>query len=200
MKERQRFKIYNLRDIRLLIGLTQEELAHLTGVAPMYISLIENNRRTLTKQTAEKIAFAIGKLLSTEKEEVNISSDELRASHIASFYPEHIQSYVGNFLYLTAKSAEGLERFYEQREELPMAEEELYVKIEIVNHLASMLPQSEESVINLDSIESLAKKHSELIEKNKERYLKEVIKSDGTKGNAFQLEIERSLKQGRKRL
>lgn len=200
MKERQRFKIYNLRDIRLLIGLTQEELAHLTGVAPMYISLIENNRRTLTKQTAEKIAFAIGKLLSTEKEEVNISSDELRASHIASFYPEHIQSYVGNFLYLTAKSAEGLERFYEQREELPMAEEELYVKIEIVNHLASMLPQSEESVINLDSIESLAKKHSELIEKNKERYLKEIIKSDGTKGNAFQLEIERSLKQGRKRL
>lgn len=180
-----------------MLGLTQEELAKLAGVVPMYISLIENNKRTLTRQTAEKIAFAIGRLLSTEKEEVTISTDELRAGHIASFYPEHIQSYVGNFLYLTAKSAEGLERFYEQREELPIAEEELYIKMEIVTHLASMLPQREEPSINLSSIEMLAKKNHELVERNKERYLREVYSSDGTKGIGFQFEIERSLKRNR---
>lgn len=181
-----------------MLGLTQEELAKLAGVVPMYISLIENNKRTLTRQTAEKIAFAIGRLLSTEIEEVAISTDELRAGHIASFYPEHIQSYVGNFLYLTAKSAEGLERFYEQREELPIAEGELYIKMEIVTHLASMLPQREEPSINLASIEMLAKKNRELIEWNKERYLREVYSLDGTKGIWFQFEIERLLKRNRK--
>jgi hypothetical protein len=78
----------------------------------MYVSLIENNKRTLTRQTAEKRAFAVSKLLSTKEEEVNISTDPLRASHIASFYPEHIQSYIADLLYLNAQAAEGLEKLY----------------------------------------------------------------------------------------
>ncbi len=199
MRQQKLFNIYNLRDIRLMVGLTQEELAKLSGVAPMYISLIENNKRALTKQTAEKIAFAVGKLLSTEKDEVTISPDELKASHIASFYPEHIQSYVGNLIYLTTKSAEGLDRFYEQ-EELPIAEEELYIKMEIVTNLASMLPQSEEAYIKLDNIEKVAKENSELVDKNKEKYLKTIKMPDGTKGIGIQLETEKLLKQKKSRV
>ncbi len=198
MKRHNFYRMYNLRDLRLMLGLTQEELAKLAGVAPMYISLIENNKRALTKQTAEKVAFVVGKLLSTEKDEVTISPDELRASHIASFYPEHIQSYVGSLIYLTAKSAEGLDKFYEQGE-LPVAEQELYVKMEIVKNLASMLPESEEASIKLESIEMIAKQKSELIEENKEKFLKIILKSDGTEGIRFQLETEKSLQQKKRR-
>jgi transcriptional regulator with XRE-family HTH domain len=197
MRQDKLLKMYSLRDVRLMLRLTQEELAKLAGLAPMYISLIENNKRAFTKQTAEKIANVAGILLSTENDKVTISSDELRASHIASFYPEHIQSYVGNLIYFTAKSAEGLDRFYEQGE-LPIAEEELYIKMEIVTHLASMLPQSEEASIKLNNLKMIANKNDELIAVNKEKYLNRTTRSDGTEGIRFQLEAERSLKPNKR--
>ena len=196
MEGRQEFKIFSLRDIRLMLGLTQEELAKLSGVAPMYVSLIENNKRNLTRQTAEKIALVVSKLLSVEEGEVKISADQLRASHVASFYPQHLQSYVGNLLYLTTQATEGIERFYQQQE-LPVAEQELYIKMEIVKHLADMLPKSEEPHINLDAMEALVKEKREVLEYNKEKYIKIITESDGIKGVGKQLGFEDPFKQSK---
>jgi len=44
--------------------LTQEELAEVAGVHPVYISLIENGRRTPTLDVAARIAAALSTSLS----------------------------------------------------------------------------------------------------------------------------------------
>ena len=197
MTEKHEAQIYSLRDIRLMIGLTQEELARMTGVAAMYISLIENNKRTLTQQTAEKIALALSRLLSSKNNEVSLSPEELRASHLASFYPENIQPYVGNLLYLTTQAAEGLEAFYNQRE-LPVAEEELKTRMEIVTQLISLLPQkSEIKKTGLSALERIVKDNRDQIEQNKEHLLRTMFAEDGSKGKGFQVQLEKSLRKPR---
>jgi len=195
MTEMHEFQIYSLRDIRLMFGLTQEELARMTGVAPMYISLIENNKRTFTQQTAEKIAIALSRILSTDNNEVTLSPEELRASHLASFYPDNIQHYVGNLLYLTTQAVEGLETFYHQRE-LPVAEDELRTRMEIVNQLITLLPQKNEAKkTRLEALKRMIKENRDLIEQNKERLLQDMFAEDGSKGKGFQIQLEKSLRK-----
>jgi len=54
-------KIKRLRNQR---GLTQEELAEIVGVSVNYIGYIEQNKRTPSIKTADKIARALGVKLS----------------------------------------------------------------------------------------------------------------------------------------
>ncbi len=193
MKDRHKQKVHSLRDLRLMVGLTQDELGKLAGVAPMYISLIENNKRALTKTTAEKIASVISQLLRSDGSEIFISPEELRASHIASFYPDHIKTYVGRFLYLTAQAAEGLEHFYHEGE-LPVSEEELYIKMEIIDHLTSLLPERENKpAVDLASLEKIVNSNRDLIETNKELLLGRVENTPSGRGSGFQSEIEKTI-------
>lgn len=198
MKEKYKQKIYSLRDLRLMIGLTQDEMGKLAGVAPMYISLIENNKRSLTKKTAEKIAGVISQLLSSEEGEVLVSPEELRASHIASFYPDQTKAYIGRFLYLTAQAAEGLERFYDAGE-LLVSEEELYVRMVIVDHLTSLLPDRDDKpAVNFFNLERLVNNNRELIELNKELMMVRVDDKPSQRGSGFQSEIEKKISKSDK--
>jgi transcriptional regulator with XRE-family HTH domain len=49
-----------VRARRLSLGMTQQDLADLTGMKTTYISSIENDRRSLGVHTATKLAVAIG--------------------------------------------------------------------------------------------------------------------------------------------
>ncbi len=176
-----------------MIGLTQEELGKLAGVAPMYISLIENNKRMLTKKTAEKIASVISQLLRNDGSEVFISPEELRASHIASLYPDDIKTYIGRFLYLTAQAAEGLEHFYHEGE-LPVSEEELYIKMEVIDHLISLLPEREDKpAVDLANLEKLVNSSRDLIERNKELLLGRDDNKPYGRNGGFQSGVEKTI-------
>lgn len=50
----------NVRRVRLAKGLTQEELAALTGFTQHYISVLENGRRNPTVVTVYELAQALG--------------------------------------------------------------------------------------------------------------------------------------------
>lgn len=49
-----------IRARRLSLGLTQKDVADLTGMKTTFISSVENDRRTLGVQTAVKLSVAIG--------------------------------------------------------------------------------------------------------------------------------------------
>lgn len=49
-----------IRARRLSLGLTQKNLAELTGMQTTFISSVENDKRTIGVQTALKLAVAIG--------------------------------------------------------------------------------------------------------------------------------------------
>ena len=84
-------KSRNIKELRQLIGLNQEEFASLAGISAVYLSQIENARRPLTDDAAEAIASGISKIVSSDNIQFNIDPEELRIGHIASFYDENIQ-------------------------------------------------------------------------------------------------------------
>ena len=49
-----------IKELRRQRGLTQEELAEIVGVSVNYIGYIEQNKRTPSIKTADKIARALG--------------------------------------------------------------------------------------------------------------------------------------------
>ena len=53
--------VFNLRNDR---GMSQEQLAKLSGVTQQYIQLIESNKRTPSIRVAKKIAGALGVTVS----------------------------------------------------------------------------------------------------------------------------------------
>ena len=53
--------VFNLRNNR---GMSQEQLAKLSGVTQQYIQLIESNKRTPSIRIAKKIAGALGVTVS----------------------------------------------------------------------------------------------------------------------------------------
>jgi len=193
--EDKKDKVYNLRDIRKMLNLKQSDVAKMAGLATMYVSLMENNKRNLTQQTADKIADGINYILSGESGEVKISSEELRANHIASFYPDHIKYYIKDLIYVTTLAAKSLEYFYNM-EELTLGEEEMKKKMDIINNLKELLPQTEDiETIRLEVVEDIASKNKTLVEKNKEKLLSSYDDKDDNKGKAYQLGIEKSIKK-----
>ena len=178
-----------------MLNLKQSDVAKMAGLATMYVSLMENNKRNLTQQTADKIADGINYILSGESGEVKISSEELRANHIASFYPDHIKYYIKDLIYVTTLAAKSLEYFYNM-EELTLGEEEMKKKMDIINNLKELLPQTEDiETIRLEVVEDIASKNKTLVEKNKERLLSSYDDKDDNKGKAYQLGIEKSIKK-----
>ena len=195
MIEDKKDKVYNLRDIRKMLNLKQSDAAKMAGLATMYVSLMENNKRNLTQQTADKIADGINFILSGESGEIKISSEELRANHMASFYPDHIKYYIKDLIYVTTLAAKSLEYFYNM-EELTLDEEEMKKKMEIIDNLKELLPQTEDiEPIRLEVVEDIAKKNKDLLERNKEKLLSSFEDKDNNKGKGYQLGIERSIKK-----
>ncbi len=192
---RDRDKVYNLKDIRAMFGLKQSDVAKLAGLATMYISLMENNKRSLTEKTADRIAKGINYILSGESGEITISPEDLRANHIASFYPDHIKFYIRDLIYVTTLAAKSLEYFYNM-EELTVDEEEMRRKMEIINNLKELLPQTEDKeTIRLEVVEDIVKGNKDSIDRNKEKLLSSFEDKDDSKGKGFQLGIERSIKK-----
>lgn len=68
-----------IRQLRLVEGLSQEEFADLCGLHRTYIGLIERGEKTITIETAQKIAMALKMPLSQlflrlEREEVELNN------------------------------------------------------------------------------------------------------------------------------
>lgn len=53
-----------LREVRLIAGLSQEDLAGKAGLHRTYVGMIERARRNITLASAERIAKALGQKLS----------------------------------------------------------------------------------------------------------------------------------------
>jgi transcriptional regulator with XRE-family HTH domain len=64
----------NIRELRLKKGLTQEQLAELTQIHPVYMSNIENGLRNITVIKAFKITQALGCKISELFEGISKSS------------------------------------------------------------------------------------------------------------------------------
>ncbi|MFU2181974.1 helix-turn-helix domain-containing protein [Streptococcus pluranimalium] len=64
-----------LRDIRKIKGITQQELAELTDLSVPYISQIENNKTNLTLETFLRLTQALDISLSTFFEPYSNSAD-----------------------------------------------------------------------------------------------------------------------------
>lgn len=193
MSEAEKDKVYNLRDIRAMFGLKQSEVAKLCGLATMYISLIENNKRTLTQQTADKIADSINFILGGESGDKKISSEELRANHLASFYPDHIKHYIRDLIHVTTLAAKSLEYFYDM-EDVQLDEAEMKKKMEIMDNLKRLLPKVEDSEpVRLGDVEVMLKSNREITESNKEALLRSIEGKGDKKGQGFQLGIERTI-------
>ncbi len=193
---RDRDKVYNLKDIRALFGLKQSDVAKLAGLATMYISLMENNKRSLTQPTADKIADSINFILSGESGDMKISSEELRANHIASFYPDHIKYYIRDLIHVTTLAAKSLEYFYNMEDvKLDEAEMQKIMEImEIMDNMKELLPRMEDTeFIRLEDVEYIIKRNREITERNKEALLMSVEGKDGKKGQGLQLGIERTI-------
>lgn len=97
-------KASNIKDIRQLLGFTQEEFAYLVKISSVYLSQLETGNRPINQQTSEKIANGLS-WLSTElyydesdqgkapvfRTYFPIDAMTIRANHIASFYPRDTQ-------------------------------------------------------------------------------------------------------------
>ena len=58
--ELQRILGRNVRRLREAKGLSQEELAHASGIHVTYLSGVENGRRNITVAVLERLANALG--------------------------------------------------------------------------------------------------------------------------------------------
>ncbi len=154
---------------------------------------MENNKRSLTQQTADKVADSINFILSGESGDMKISSEELRANHIASFYPDHIKYYIRDLIHVTTLAAKSLEYFYNM-EDVKLDEVEMKKIMGIMDDLKELLPRMEDAeFIRLEDAEDILKKNRELTERNKEALLMSFEGKDGKTGQSLQLGIERSI-------
>lgn len=74
-------KVLNLKELRTLLGLSQEELALAAGVTTGYIAHIENYKRALTPESANKIAQALSNMLNTAKDDgdlIKVSDEKVK--------------------------------------------------------------------------------------------------------------------------
>ncbi len=87
--------VRNIRDIRKEYDLTQAKLAELAGLTQVYLSTIESGKMPLTKEAAAKIYKGF------IKANVDLgykSKEELRATHMASFYKEEFRQLISSVL------------------------------------------------------------------------------------------------------
>lgn len=145
----------NISEIRELAGLRQVDLARLTGLTQAYISEVEHGKKPLTRDSAEKIASVLNKLINEPgKSDYRIDPVLLWAGHwtdqIARNHTQDIQyRMIDLFLEISQKKAE-LD-YIIKHQHLPA---DSYVK----EHFRTDTTQ----------IASLVKKRSAVIEANKE--------------------------------
>ncbi len=111
--------VRNIRDIRKEYDLTQAKLAELSGLTQVYLSTIENGKMPMTKEASAKLYKGF------IKANVDLgykSKEELRATHMASFYKTDLRSIVYSVL-LKIYEGEAILDFITEHNSLPSEEE-----------------------------------------------------------------------------